>query len=888
MEKSRFTSPKLIFVILFTAAYYAWLLASNENFFQRQLGGNLFSIAAPCIGSYWLVKAGKRAGRKEYLFWIFLALGTFSNAAAESVWLYYDNFARKDVPQPGLSDLFYFLQYVFYLLSFFYRIVFDKKYYKGIRFLVDVLIVMAAAVAFSWLFLIHPILSDPEVSGFLMYVNIAYPAGDLAILFGSMVLYLGCASRGFRQGMIFLFTGMITQTFADSAYLYLSAIGTYTSGSYIDPLFSLALLMIGYGGELNSRPEGSGIGESDGVDEPRGILSQYLPFVTMLMLIFFIILKSGVNNPILIGVGASIFLLVVRQVVILIENGQLVQKYLERTKELAINKQRYKSLFDYHSDAIFSIDLNGKFTSVNHAYSMIAGYRREELVEKSILEIVDTQLAEKIKSYLGTDLKKSSQTIEVTTTKNGYAFHTIWTTVPIKVDGEVVGIYGIGKDVTEKKDNEQKITFMAYHDLLTGLPNRSLFKKGLDEAMEVTKTSGEKMAVMFLDLDRFKIVNDTLGHNTGDELLIAVSERLQGCLDSRSLIARQGGDEFTILARELASWEDAGRIAKRINEALNQPFKVFGHELRVSPSIGIALYPEDDKSAEGLMKKADMAMYKAKDQGKNRYCFYTDDLQELPARKLVLVRDLHRAIEKEEFEIHYQLQIDRRSGGYYGAEALIRWNHPSMGMIPPGEFISIAEETGMIVPIGDYVLREACSEAVKWHKAGSKIKIGVNLSPKQFYQHALVENIEKVLDQTGLDPRFLDLEITEGIAMNDYLGTVPHLSRLRQIGAKISIDDFGTGYSSLSYLTNLPIDTLKIAREFISRIGKDPANEAIIASIINMAGNLGLEVVAEGVETENQAVFLENLGCSKMQGFLFSRPARASITSLQLNGEVRI
>jgi diguanylate cyclase (GGDEF)-like protein len=423
-------------------------------------------------------------------------------------------------------------------------------------------------------------------------------------------------------------------------------------------------------------------------------------------------------------------------------------------------------------------------------------------------------------------------------------------------------------EVFEKK--KERIKYLAFHDSLTGLANRALFEQVLKEAVTEHKLVNE-MAVMFIDLDRFKIINDTLGHDIGDRLLQMTAKRLESCACTDNTVARIGGDEFTILLKGIGNREAAEVMARKILDSLNQPFYINEHEIISTPSIGVALYSSADDTPHTLMKKADLAMYHVKENGKGYYKIFDETNKEI-FQKLMLEKDICKALSKKEFFLVYQPQMDAKKGKMVGVEALLRWNHSTFGLVSPAEFIPIAEETGMIIPIGDWVLREACLQAKRWEEQGHLLKIGVNLSPRQLQQEDVVERIAAILKVTKVNPHYIDLEITEATAMINIHNVIPKLMALKELGVKISIDDFGTGYSSLSYLANFPIDTLKIAREFISKVGIDEFSLTIISTIIDLAQKLNLNVVAEGVERENQAALLQEVNCHEIQGYLYGKP----------------
>lgn len=432
------------------------------------------------------------------------------------------------------------------------------------------------------------------------------------------------------------------------------------------------------------------------------------------------------------------------------------------------------------------------------------------------------------------------------------------------------------QELAERKRVEDILRYLAYHDTLTDLPNRTLFNDRLSVALNQAKRNNSNFAVMFLDLDYFKMVNDTLGHDVGDRLLKGIASKLSNLLRKGDTISRIGGDEFTILLHGINHAEDAAMVAQKIIDTLREPWVVGVHEFHITTSIGIALYPNDGEDQETLIKNADAAMYQAKQNGRNNFQFYTPAMNARAIYRLELENHLRKALERKEFVIHYQPQVEISTGLILGIEALIRWQHPEWGLISPAEFIPIAEDTGLILSIGEWVIRTACQQAKRWQDQGfPPLRVSVNLSARQFQQPNLVLKVADILSETGLDPRWLELEITESIAMKDVEFTGKMLFELRKMGITIAIDDFGTGYSSLSYLKRLPIDIIKIDRSFIRDITTDPDDASIVSTIIVLARNLKMQVIAEGVETEEQLAFLRKQNCDQMQGYLFSKPLSA-------------
>ncbi len=443
--------------------------------------------------------------------------------------------------------------------------------------------------------------------------------------------------------------------------------------------------------------------------------------------------------------------------------------------------------------------------------------------------------------------------------------------------GEIAGVIGLIRDITERKQAEQQIEYQAYHDALTGLANRRLFQEHLSLALALAGRRNNLVAVLFLDLDHFKVINDTLGHTTGDALLQVVASRVKDCVREGDTVARVGGDEFTIVLQDINKKEDAAVVAQKVLRAIADPVELNGHRLYVTTSIGITTFPDDGDDAETLLKNADNAMYRAKAEGRNTYQMSTHELSRSMHERLTLDSGLHQAIERDEFELWYQPQIDLRSMRMVGMEALLRWRHPERGILLPAHFLALAEERGFIVLIGDWVLRTACLEAKRVYDAGHPdFRLAVNLSPRQFRDDSLIDTIETALRESGLPPANLEIEITETAAMENVQLTFTLLTRLREMGVRVAIDDFGTGHSSLNYLKRFPIDTLKIDRSFVEDLPDRFEDAAIVRAVLELARGLDLRVVAEGVETKAQLDFLQGHECREVQGFYFAEPMPAS------------
>ncbi|MDZ5470280.1 EAL domain-containing protein [Bacillus sp. 31A1R] len=541
---------------------------------------------------------------------------------------------------------------------------------------------------------------------------------------------------------------------------------------------------------------------------------------------------------------------------------------------LTISEQYYRSLFDNNADFVYSTDLKGNFTSVNPAFVETFGFNEKEIIGNSALKYIKNEDIARVRMHFYRALKGKEQyyNIEIPT-KSGEVYLFQIRNIPITIQGETVGIYGIGRNITEQKKIEEKIIQLAYFDQETGLPNRMKFTEKLEEFLQRAKKKKRMLAVMIIDMDRFKIINDSLGHYAGDVILKEVSERIQKVLPSGSFFGRFSGDKFTLVLSKNVNMEEVMKVANSILFEVAKPVYYKNQEFVVTASIGVSLFPNDGLDENTLMKNADIAMNRSKNPGGNRITFFSNEMNEQAMARLELESYLRKALQKNEFYLCYQPLVDLATGKTYGSEALIRWNHPKLGLVSPMEFIPLAEETGLIEEIGSWVLRTACMQNKKWQLMGMHdLSISVNVSANQFSQPGFLREVVKALDDSGLEPEYLTLELTESIMLRNIDYSISVMKALQELGVKVSIDDFGTGYSSLSYLKNLPINTLKIDRSFINNLRLNTSDIAIVKAIITMGHGLAVKVVAEGVETKEQIELLKELKCHYAQGYYIHKP----------------
>jgi len=556
-----------------------------------------------------------------------------------------------------------------------------------------------------------------------------------------------------------------------------------------------------------------------------------------------------------------------------IRNDITARKKME--EEVRQSEEKYRLITENTTDMISVIDREGNFLYLSPSHETVLGYDIRNVGVNNLLAWIEEEDREiMVEAIQHTFSARKSRQIE-------YRLRTfeqkcIWvetTITPVMSEsGNVRKLVLVCREITERKKSEQTIHHLAYHDTLTDLPNRRLFVQYLSKELNQAKRIGSKLAVLFLDLDRLKDINDTWGHDVGDLILLEASKRLKSCTRKHDMVARLGGDEFTIVLPNITGRDEVEGIVFRLQSELRKPLEVAGQSFTLSMSIGIAMFPEDGEQTDDLLKRSDTALYVVKSRGRNGYEFFDPTMEVKTLERILMENELRKAIAQEHFEIYYQPKKDLSTGKLTGMEALVRWIHPELGVIPPNRFIPIAEETGMIIELGEWILRRACQQNKRWQEEGfPPLKVSVNLSARQLHQKNLVEVIEAILQETGLDPQWLELEITESVLVK-LEEAITILHAIRESGVQISIDDFGTGYNSFSYIKHLPIDTIKIDASFIQDIHQNQESQAIVKAIVTIAESLNLNVIAEGVELLDQVAALSENGCDQGQGYLFSKP----------------
>jgi diguanylate cyclase (GGDEF)-like protein/PAS domain S-box-containing protein len=563
---------------------------------------------------------------------------------------------------------------------------------------------------------------------------------------------------------------------------------------------------------------------------------------------------------------------------------------------LYVEKERAVVTLNSIGDAVLCTDISGNITYLNLVAETMTGWRREEAAGKHLAEvfrIIDgtTRNAAQDPMEMAVD---QNRTVGLTVNcvlirRDGFEFPIEDSAAPIHDRaGRIIGAVIVFHDVSAARAMSAEMTHSAHHDVLTNLPNRLLLNDRISQMIALARRQKRPLAVMFLDLDGFKHINDSLGHAIGDRLLQSVSKRLTAGVRGSDTVSRQGGDEFVILLSEIAHPEDAARSARKILRSLNAGHQIGEHDLHIDGSIGISLYPEDGDDAETLIQNADTAMYHAKESGRNNFQFFTGKMNLKAMERQSLECALRRALDREEFSLHYQPKVNLDTGEITGVEALIRWQHPDRGLILPGQFVPIAEDCGLILQIGHWVLREACRQSHEWVDAGlPSLSMAVNVSAVEFRDSGFVDHIRRIFSETGMEAKYLELELTEGVLMENAQSTARVLQEIKLMGVHLAVDDFGTGYSSLSYLRQFPIDVLKIDQSFIQQITTDTDDSTIVSAIISMGRSLKHLVIAEGIETPEQLAYLKAQGCPEGQGFLFSRPLAAAPFACLLDSGIR-
>jgi diguanylate cyclase (GGDEF)-like protein/PAS domain S-box-containing protein len=862
------------------------------------------SMIAPFLAGAACLYAAARGVARNRQAWACLAAACVVYGIGDATWAFYEVGLRRETPFPSFADVAYLAMIPLMFLG----LVLLSPTARGLaslRTALDAVTVIGAATAGVWHFVMRPTYEESSVSILAKSVGAAYPAGDLVLFFG-LFLVLYRYRRGRAGVVLAVFSaGLAIFMASDVAFAYLTLNDTYATGSIVDLGWPIGFVLMGYAGVVQ------GLWGPDDLREERETVSagwrQSLP-LGLLLVIVAVLVGAGITgsfpgDPILAAMLLAVTVsVVIRQSIVMTDNvglnkelssvgEQLERRVATRTVDLqrALGEQHLAAAALRRSEERFRRLTEDSPVGI---YQMTAD-RSELYLNPAGLEIFEAQTGDDVvkagyeRFFSPADL----QTISLEESKRAMGiasnyevalagFRGTRRTVLISgaplldEHGRLQSVVGTITDISERKRLEEALRHQAFHDPLTRLANRARFRDRLEHAMTRSTRSETGFAVLFMDLDDFKSINDRFGHSIGDLTLVEVARRLESCLRPGDTAARFGGDEFAILLEDLAAVEEASDVAARVLQALSAPLIWDRKELSLQASMGIA-FGREPVGTEEILRNADVAMYAAKSRGKSRFALYEEAMHVSMVDRLEILGDLQRAVERQEFVVHYQPTVELRSGRIAGVEALVRWNHPTRGLLPPADFIPPAEESGAIIALGTWVLRTACLDMKRWHAvypAERPLSLSVNISALQIRRPEFVGEVREILAESGLVPGSLVLEVTESLLMRDVESTLRQLQELKSLGIQLAIDDFGTGYSSLSYLSQFPFDILKIDKSFVDGVGDDDGEKQLVPAIIDLGKMLKMQIVAEGIERPEQLARLRSLACDLGQGFLFARP----------------
>jgi diguanylate cyclase (GGDEF)-like protein/PAS domain S-box-containing protein len=799
------------------------------------------------------------------------------------VWTWIETVQGREVPTPSLADIGYLSMVPLTAAGLLMVPASRQSAANRIRSVVDGLMVACSLLLISWIFVIEPLLAAGAGSPAALTVVLSYPIGDV-VLVTVVLSMLALLRRGSRESvpLMLICAAMLTIGISDTLYAYVTLNSAYVSGNGLDLGWFAGFALVLLAARHPDRPAAAATEVPD-ERQPFAILVPYTAVVGALLVSVVWYAVAGHGDAFFGWCRTVLILLIVaRQLLTLLENRHLTahleNRVADRTAELYASEQRFRALVQQSSESVAVIDSDSTVRYQSESIERIFGYPAEMLIGHRLVDLVGRRSGEAIAAAIASVLSEPYASTVLSTTfrhrVTGAIRQAEMTVTNVLHDPSVAGIVLNTRDVSEAKELQQQLVHEAYHDGLTLLASRALFREQLEDAVANCRRTDD-VAVLFLDLDGFKEVNDSLGHAAGDQLLVQVAARLRESVRAEDRIARFGGDEFAVLVESIVARADAETVATRVVAALGEPFLIDGRELHVGASIGLAS-AADAYDVEQLMRNADLAMYKAKAAGGGAYASYDPLMHNQLVQRLELEADLRVALERHELALHYQPTVDMRTGAITGFEALVRWHHPTRGMVSPLDFIGVAESTGLIVPLGRWVLAEACRQAVAWGAGTTRhLKMAVNVSVRQFDHCDLAEMVSAVLAETGMPVDQLCLEMTESVLLSDTDENLTQLLRLKQLGVTLAMDDFGTGFSSLAYLRRFPMDTLKIDRSFVDRLGGDREDAALVRTIVRLGQSLGMSTVAEGIENEVQLIALRDMGCDFAQGYLLSRPVPA-------------
>jgi diguanylate cyclase (GGDEF)-like protein/PAS domain S-box-containing protein len=871
-----------IAVALAAVLWSGWLLFGT-GYPSTQTVSNLGLTVVPFVAAVaCLRRAWQRSSGSMRHSWILLGGSCAAWGVGQFIWTVYETGFGREVPFPSWADAGYLLAVPLAAAGLIVMPAATQTMAGRLRIVLDGVMVAVALVCTSWILVLGPLFAAGGDGLLATVLSLAYPVGDVVtitmLIFAILRARLG--GEAGRQPLYLIGLGLTAIALSDSAFVYLTSQTSYGSGSFIDIgwFVGFAVLFV-----AARRPERTApmAHEEHGLRSISSLGIAYAPVVVMAVTVLFRHLRGSVMDaPAETAAMAVLLLIVLRQVLTLRENFALVrnleERVVSRTSELRRGEERFRSLVQNSSDVVTIADADGTIRYLSPSVRRVFGYDYHDLVGTPLAALIAPRQRRDFREALWQSaVEPGGPTVgEFLVVDSAGRVRPAEITITNLIDDPNVGGLVLNtRDIGDQKRLQEELTHQAFHDSLTGLANRALFKDRVQQALLRARRRRRPLAVLFLDLDRFKAINDSFGHASGDALLVAVSQRLSACVRAEDTVARLGGDEFAVLVENLAGDGELDVVAERIRETFRDPIVIDGRELVVAASIGIALSYTGEESADDLLRNADLAMYRAK-AGGGGVRRYHPDMHTGIIERLELESDLRHALARQELYLAYQPIVDLATGRVSGAEALLRWQHPVRGVVSPAEFIPVAESTGLIVPIGEWVLRQACRDARRWSDlpGGDRLSVSVNLSGRQLQTTELPSIVPQALLDAGLAPERLMLEMTESVMIDRDDKTLTVLHELRRLGVRLGVDDFGTGYSSLSYLHRFPIDVIKIDRSFVERLTGEGDEASLAGSIVRIAHGLRVTTVAEGIEDGAQLRALRTMGCDHGQGYHFARP----------------
>jgi diguanylate cyclase (GGDEF)-like protein/PAS domain S-box-containing protein len=854
-----------------SAAFLGWSLAPASRGFAGSVVSDLVClVAAVALASVSLHAALQCTGRRR-LHLLLMGAGGACWAVGQTLWAVFDLLLRTRAPFPSLADAgsLAFVPLVGLATLLLPEAPEDLR--GRVRVALDGLLIGGSLLFLSWATVLGPAYRQGGESPAGAVVAVAYPFADVVL--ATIALSVLTRLRGRNRIQPFcVAAGLLAFVVADSGFAVLSMRGAYRSGTLTDLGWVAGALLMALAALA---PAYDGVGRR--ADDAKTFSAlPYLPLAFAAAVAFW----SGVAHDGLAGtettIGVGVVVLVVlRQLLSVSDNARLTRSLAAAMHEAQQREEHFRSLVQGSSDVLTICERDGTIRFISPAVYRVFGYHPDDLIGTHLAELVHPDDRDRVVGEVADAVLNPGHPILIQCRYRCADERWIHVEALLSNDLDhphIAGLVFNTRDVSERKELERQLTHQAFHDPLTGLANRALFRDRVRHALALRRRTLQPLAVLFLDLDGFKAINDSLGHAHGDRLLGAVAGRLQACVRPGDTVARLGGDEFAVLLEELDGVHVAQQVAQRFIAELQSPFALDGHDVVVGASVGLALAEVDD-DADELLRNADLAMYRAKTLGKNRCEIFEPDMHAAALDRMAIENDLRHAVVRDELRLHYQPVVELATGRVVGVEALLRWQHPERGLVSPLDFISVAEESGIIVPVGRWVLTEALRQVARWRReTGLPLRLSVNISARQLQAPRLAEHVAKTLRSTGVSPNDLVLEITESMLVDDAERTIAKLHLLRELGVRLAIDDFGTGYSSLNYLRRLPVDVLKIDRSFVQGIGTEDELTSLTGAIVGIGRDLGLDTVAEGIEEPEQLAALRAMGCELGQGYLYARP----------------